>query len=387
MLKTNTRFDYIDLMEFLGIFFVIIYHSQLINGNFLADPKTITYIHYALSPILSSCVPMFLFANGFLLIGKELNIRKHVYRTLQLIVLTFFWGAVNLLIMMAIRGEWMPIKEFIKALWGWKHGWIHHMWYMGALICVYLFYPLIKVAFDRYRKAFYGFLIVCVILTFGNKLLCMLATVFYHFVFGGYSYINFNFFNMFNPFRNLFGFAFTYFCLGCFMRGQLAETEEMLKKYSTVRKITVPVLIILIACILSAVWGIFTSQMTHQMWDLVMDSYDTVFTVIIVLAIYLLFMLYKSSDNIISRYIKTVSQNTLGIYLMHEIFLHLFRKAGISNLPFMSYILPGIIYSFLVMSLCMTISWSLGKVPFLRNTVGWIPKVPSARKSDHIQAS
>lgn len=42
----NERWNYIDLMEFSALFFVIMYHATLYNYNFLSDNKTIYYIRY-----------------------------------------------------------------------------------------------------------------------------------------------------------------------------------------------------------------------------------------------------------------------------------------------------------------------------------------------------
>ena len=371
--NNSKRFDNIDLMEFIGIFFVIVYHSHMAGSDFLGHPSQLSYMHYMLSPILSACVPMFLFANGFLLAGKELDIRKHIYKVIQLIVLTFVWGAINIVFMMWIHNDWMPLKGFIKSLWGFKQGWIHHMWYMGALICVYLFLPLIKAAIDHNRKAFNFFLVICLILTFGNKLLCMVATVVHHFLLGGNTYISFNFFNMFNPFRNLYGFAFSYFLLGCFAYMNLEKIKDFISKLSLWIFFAVTIGTIILSCILSGLWGIFVSQMSRQIWDPVMDSYDSVFTVILVIAIFLLSLTYLGRNNPVCRFIRTTSKNTLSIYLMHEIFLHLFEKAGIGNLPFMNHMIPDAIYSFLVLCLCLIIALLIQKIPVLRNLTGWKP--------------
>lgn len=59
--------------------------------------------------------------------------KKHLKKTGPLILLTFVWGAVNLLILMPIKNQWFSAGEFIDALWTWKQGWINHFWFMGAV--------------------------------------------------------------------------------------------------------------------------------------------------------------------------------------------------------------------------------------------------------------
>jgi len=44
-LNNTAHFDNIDIMEALGIFFVIFYHSQLVNTDILHDPSAITFIN------------------------------------------------------------------------------------------------------------------------------------------------------------------------------------------------------------------------------------------------------------------------------------------------------------------------------------------------------
>lgn len=65
------RYDNIDMIEFLGMLFVLVYHSRTVEFNILKNPNVWTYVNYLIRPILSTGVPLFLFANGFLLINSK----------------------------------------------------------------------------------------------------------------------------------------------------------------------------------------------------------------------------------------------------------------------------------------------------------------------------
>lgn len=89
-----------------------------------------------------------------------------------------------------------------------------HLWYMGALVCIYILFPLLKVVFDNSRKVFIYFTVVCAILTFGNELINHFITILLNTAGLYEGIIDVNWFNDFNPFRNIFGYAFVYFCVG-----------------------------------------------------------------------------------------------------------------------------------------------------------------------------
>ena len=136
------RLTHIDLLELIAMFFVILYHSTLYPYDFLAEHNFANYILYFCRTILSTCVPLFFFANGYLLFRKEFVLREHILKIIRLSVLTLMWAIITLLLLQPIKQETLSLTEFIKAIWNWKLGWINHLWYMGALICIYIFFPL-----------------------------------------------------------------------------------------------------------------------------------------------------------------------------------------------------------------------------------------------------
>ena len=211
----SNRFYHIDLLEVIAMLFVIIYHSMMYPSDFINDKTEISYLGYYVSAILSTCVPLFFFANGYLLLNKSFDLRKHVFKIVRFIVIAVVWGMIDLSMILYITNETLSVSEFIKTVWKWDiHYGINVFWYLGALVCIYLLYPLIKIAYDNNKQIFIFFLGICAILTFGNTLLNHLVSCGLYLV--GYSskVYNANFLNMFNVFKGIYGYAFVYFCIG-----------------------------------------------------------------------------------------------------------------------------------------------------------------------------
>ena len=192
------RFSHIDIIETIAICFVILYHGTLISYNFLKESTLTHYVLYFSRTILSTCVPLFFFANGYLLLGRDFDLRKHIFKMMRLTLLTIIWAIITLCILQMSNGHYFSIAEFIEAILSWKQGWINHLWYMGALICIYVFLPLLKNAYDTNIRMFYFFTIICALFTIGNTSINQFGTVCINLFFGksisieGYNFLIFS---------------------------------------------------------------------------------------------------------------------------------------------------------------------------------------------------
>lgn len=351
----------IDLLECIAILLVVTYHSLLYSDDIINEPSILHYIRYFFRTILSTCVPLFFFANGFLLFSKELNLKKHIYKIIHLIFLWGVWGIGKIIIIMLIKNESLTFVEIIKTLWSLKQGWINSLWFLGTLVCVYILFPLIKATYDHSKKTFLYFIIVCFILTFGNILVNQGVTIFLNTMLHKNTAIyGANCFNIFNPFRGIHGYAFVYFCIG----GYFNQIKEKILKVKPLKRNLISIIVMLISCF--GLWGIgiFYSKSAGRLWDIVWAGYDSIFTLINVICIYILCLNLKKDIAVI----RTISSNTLGIYLMHEIFIHLTRKyiigyAGLCNMPF------SILYSVAIMIICLFISLAMKKIPLIKRLV------------------
>lgn len=356
------RFEFIDVIEVLAIVFVVTYHSRIFSWNILYEANAEEYINYMLQAILSVGVPLFFFANGYLLFSKKFELKKHIYKMIRMTMLTIVWGIILLLVIMPIVDVYFTPQEFLVALRDWKAGWINQLWYMGALICIYVFFPLIKNAYDSNKKVFYYFVAICAMMTFGNKLLNEIHAFIMSITQGTRIIASQNMFNMFNPFRGIYGFAIVYFCLG----GIALQLQHRLEKYNR-RIVTIVAMVSIVVCsVLLTLWGIWCSKLTGILWDIVWDGYDTLFTLVNVIMIFALCYIYqKPSVKWISKGVRLISENTLGIYFLHvPIFLLTMERAMESN--FLSSYLGNLLYGFFVVMVSLLLALILKRIPVIK---------------------
>lgn len=107
------RMPSIDFDEALAMFFVVLYHSHYYTTNFVEYGAS-AFPYYLLNGLLSTCVPMFFLVNGYLLFRKELNLRKHIIKTVRLTVVTIIWSFIIPVVLCPITGYEPTIKELLS---------------------------------------------------------------------------------------------------------------------------------------------------------------------------------------------------------------------------------------------------------------------------------
>ncbi len=270
-------------------------------------------------------------------------------------------GIAKISILMPIKNEFLSLKEIIKILWRQEVGWINSLWFLGALVCLYILFPLLKVVYDHSKKIFFYFIIVCAILTFGNALLNEGATIFLTTILHKSTTLQgANFFNIFNPFRGTYGYAFVYFCVG----GFFYQIKDKILSFKPLKRNIMAVLIMAASCLCLWGIGICYSKYSGEIWDVVWNGYDTIFTFTNVICIFVLCLNLKKDITII----RTISCNTLGIYFMHEIFIFL-TKSTIEKYPFFCNIPFNIVYAIGILLICLIISLIMRRISFIRRLI------------------
>lgn len=358
----QTRLFFVDLLESVAIFLVLSYHGTNYSYDFLIDSNNaMFYFRYFFRTILSCCVPLFFFANGFLLLNRQFGLKKHIHKIIRLVILTGVWGIIDLFILMFIRNELLSVKDFLIGVWTWKQGWINHLWYMQALVVIYFLFPLIKNVYDNRRDIFTFFIISAAIFTFGNVAINVLASIAAHLVLGKSTVYSFNWFNKFNPFRGIYGYSFVYFCIG-------GIACDIIDKIKFLKRKRVCIAIILVSMFGLFVVGITLSRITEKPWDVVWEGYDTVFTFVNVVCIFSLCLHYKGKGNLFRKTVFIISSNTLGIYFVHVLFIQLF-KPYVKEIAILSNIIGNILYTVIILSISLGTVLVIKRIPLLKRLV------------------
>lgn len=366
MSVAKQNYQYIDLLKAVAILFVIVYHFNNVQVDFLQQNTYASYINYYFTSGLSTCVPLFFFLNGALLLNKStLNLKKHVYKIINIGLLIVFWGVLTMLILSFLRDEKLNVKEVIGGALTLKQEWTNHLWYLVALLVIYVFFPLLFAAFKENRKSLYLFLSFVMLFTFGNTLLSMGIGMLSYFLDRPVDpkiiiYHSKNLFGEFNPFRGIYGYSLGYFILGGLIfqyRGNLNN-----KKYKLIAAVSIP-----LSMFLLTIYGVMASVQVNEIWDIVWYGYDTVFTLVSVVCFFVLSLGYQHKG-IVGKTIKIFGDNTLGIYLVHvligETFKHYLFEHQYSTL-----FVSSILYALAVLTCSLLIVLLVKRIPFVRRVV------------------
>ena len=363
--KTKTRLDNIDLIKALAIYLVVIYHFSKIPINIIEPDSYWNYFNLYLKSFFSICVPVFFFVNGVLLLNKEkIDIKKHIKKTVNIVILTVLWGFITLIALICIRGEMLSLPQIVKGSWTLKQTWNNHLWFLCALVVIYVFYPLIHSVYHSNRKSFYFFFVCVVLFTFGNTLLGNLATTMSYFS-NKFTNTNFmiNYFTNYNPFRGIGGYSIGYFMLGGLLGGILRATiREHKRKLTIIATLAIPISML---CLF--LYAIFASLRSKVMWDVVWNGYDTIFTLINVVAIFIISLHYKSCGWV-GNFISIVGKNSLGIYFFHWIIGNILQPFYV-ELECSTMFLTNIFYAFVILLCSLLLTMILKKIPGMKYLV------------------
>lgn len=359
--ETKNRLPFIDLLECLAIFFVLTYHGWMHNWDFLMEPTLERYGAYFSRTILSTCVPLFLFVNGYLLFSRPLDLKKHVKKTVRMMLVTMVWMVLLLLVMQPVYGQTLTWEEFWDGFWNLKMGWNNHLWYMGTLVCIYIFFPLLKQAFDTNRKVFYYFTAAAFIMVFGNALINQAITTFNYMVLHkAEAMYNFNFFHMFNPFYRVINYGFVYFCGG----GIAFSLQERIEAIPAWKRNTAAAVGIVVSCALLFCLGLGYSWIYHSVWEVVSYGYDTLFTLCNVICLFVLSLSWKKDVWLV----RTISCNTLGIYFVHSVFHILFTNA-LGPVHGLQTPVGTLLYSLALLAVSLLFCLIVKKIPVLKKLI------------------
>jgi surface polysaccharide O-acyltransferase-like enzyme len=352
------RIDYIDLLKAIAIYFVILYHFNRISIDFLAVNQIKVYFNYFLTAILGAGVPIFFMVNGMLLLNKkEIDIKRHISKIIHIIILMLLWGAITLIALSFILDEKLSLSQFFYDIVYYKENWNNHLWFLKALIILYIFYPLIFTTFNTNRKAFYFFFACISLLTFGVSFLNNFIAI-TNFILDKFTNFNTEIGRIsFNPLSNICGFGIGYFVLG----GLLYKYKDFLntKKFRIISIGILPVSMLILSF-----YSVIVSLKNNRLLDIVWNNYDTVFTLMNVVAIFIISMKYKS-HGLLGKTIKIIGENSLGIYLIHRIIGYLIVPLY-DKLTFTNLLLANAILTFFILFTSLFAVLLLKKIPVIK---------------------
>lgn len=352
MNKIKERYDYIDLIKAIAIFFVILIHNFKAPFDFISNPKPSAYLGYMIRLIIEG-VPIFLSINGFLIINKEFDFKKHLKKMLNIFLIIIIWSLIYTILFKLIFNEKLYFKDIIYSILttNINDPYTGILWFLQNLLVLYLIYPILKNIHDTNKKIYNYFFIIVAIFTVGLDFVNSIFNSINLLWKNEYTaWINM-FLSIYNPISN--GYFILFFMLG----GYIFEYKDLLKKHSV--KIYI---VSIIGFIIAVIYGIVISKMQHSFysWNFL---YNSIFLIPIIVSIFTACFNFKNK-NIFTKCLCMIGKKSMGIYLLHIILTNILGK-----FIFFDSLHETFIFSFLILIACFFLTILIDKIPYLNKII------------------
>ena len=354
--KQNNRLTYIDYLETIAMFCVVCCHYYAVMGKGVPANMYMLFV---------KCfgVPIFLLANGALMLQRKFSLQKHLKKTGMLIVTTAAWKAVYLLIQYIRLPAGSCIWK-ISDLWNYFCGGnlsnpyvpAEHFWYMYALIGVYLVFPLFASIYEE-KKTYYFYLILLLFfIPIITEIDAFIANVTGKST--SFSVIRDAYF----PFAQA-GYYLLFFLLGPLLHQYFYKSEKK-KKHRIIAVGTATV-----GAVLLVIEYYMQNGTLGGAYQPLQGDYQRFATLLMTVGIYALFATFDLKKTKINSIMEFISVRTIGIYAAHMILAYLF-SAWLVNKTSRIGVYMLVLQSLVVMLGSITITEIFSMVPGLRTILG-----------------
>lgn len=357
------RIDAFDAIETVAIAMACSMHFPLFGAGSLTAQIWML--------VCSCAVPAFFLVNGTLLFMRPFSWKKHLARLRKIITCLLFWRLVYLVLFSGLGwfdASGLTIEGYLLYFLGVDYPGLPtaHMWFMYALVAMYLLFPLFKKLYecDARSIALYG---CCVMFVFGVVVtdLDLLFLAISHVVPSFELDLSASVSALYNPFGAwTMGF---YFFLGPF----LYEQVERCKLRFSMNRLRIGCGGLFVAGFLFnyVAQYVYTGSMRWE--GITLESQYLHFgTLAMGAAFFAFFCFLPWGNEKINRVIEFFSVNTITIYYAHMIFMYVttffvFNPLGLAEAGVWLVVLRAVV-SVVLGSL---LGWIMGKIPLLKKVV------------------
>lgn len=373
--RAPARVAGLDVIKVLALYFVVLYHLTYRNAPDIFAGRVMDYIEYALSTLMSCCVPLLFLVSGALALRKPVNIGQSLRRSLWVLGLAVFWAVVSLFMILLLKREPMGPKAFLSTINNLTVGYIQHLWFMPTFFFLCLITPILQSLKTSAPKVYRYGLMILLVYTFGELLLSDLEYLLrwitghlgYH---GNREYLWYT-----NFFGSHYWYAVLYYALGAF----LLEHREALKKYRSYAIVLIPVSVGFLT-----LFGLARCHVRGEVFDPVFNNYSNVFTLLLTVSVVVLLLEAQPGGRLGSA-VRSIASCSLGIYLVHWLLI----EALLDYLPVVTstnHFAP--LTAAAVLAVSWGISWICMKVPAVKHLFTasnrWIKTgFRTSRKKEH----
>lgn len=334
---------WLDNSRIAAIFAVVFLHTAaiVVAGADIGSEQW--WFGNAYDSFVRWCIPVIVMVSGALLLDPEKQEPMSVFfkkRLSRILIPTLFWSAL-FLSWGAMKGarkgsppSWTDLMEKVAS--GEPY---YHMWFLYMILFLYLFTPFFRKAIACCtRREIKIFVVISFLMAASNAAFEALVS--------GGSRLFINWFLAYIPY---------------FFLGYLVRTDE--------RKISKGVLsiIFLLTSLLTAVGSYLV--VTNNTLAMGLYFYGYLSISVIPMSVSVIYLLKTWTKPLVSeRFTWTLALLTLGIYLVHPIFLEIIQYSGFGPLD----IHPAVsipVIALIVFFLSLVTAWGIHKVPYLRRII------------------
>lgn len=350
---SKKRVLYLDYMRVIAMFAVVVLHVSGLNWGTEPVNSVNWQILNAFDGIVRFCVPVFIMISGALFLDpdKEINIKTLFSHNILRIVTSFaLWTVIYAIICTLVeennRIDGSVVKYFLASII-YGH---YHMWFLYAIVGLYLITPFLrKITEDKTLTEY--FIVLAIIFASFVKLFVLIPAL--------DEVVS----KVLDKTKLCFVLGYScYYVLGYYIHKY--ELESKVKKIIYI----LGTFGIIITIVGNAYLSLKTMEPVEVFYDYMMPN--------VLFASIMVFVFIKdkfskcdiSSDNSKTQFIVKVSQLTFGMYLVHDLFLMLYRALGFTTTVFSPLIVVPLL-SIVVFGLSYLVSLIISKIPVLRKYI------------------
>ena len=274
-----------DILRIISMFMVIVIHVSNVYSRRYGLISTNDFLgSLVYNTVCRVSVPIFLMISGALLLDRKFEKEKYLKRILKFIIIIIVWDAIYLLWEYLYLGK--THDKLYRLLWDPYRA---HLWYLYTLVLLYFLQPALKWILEKLPKKAKWILLI---------LWLALST-----------------YSIFNHKVSMYFTQFSY--IGYFILGKYLY--DWIKKHVTKDHNYIEAGIIIV-CMMMSIMLNFKASLEYDMFYKSYFAYRTPFIMLPSFAFYA-YVITNFKKQTISKLTAMLSEVSLGVYLIHGIFL------------------------------------------------------------------
>lgn len=349
-MEKNGRIIYLDLLRIFAIFGVVVIHVSAIAKSY--DIGTLTSnVGIIYNGLVRWSVPVFFMISGAMFLRPEkeytfsIMIKKYIPR---LVVCLLVWGFIYALFDVYLYSSF-SVKTLILSVWNTvSNNSGYHLWFLFALIALYLMIPVFKVIVNNLSQRQLAFVIILwMFLSLGVNQYNEIAS------------------SLDIPLNIDWYFPMISSWAGYFLLGHYLVSYDIKKSCNT--------LLIVIGIALFILCPVINMFLTTYKGEFI-ESFIPQSGLSACFEATMFFLIIKGFSKVTlqekcKKIIINISNNTFGIYLIHVLINSVLFHVIKIQLDFINPIVSILIISLLVFIISYLFVWMLKKIPILKNIV------------------